>query len=155
MITQSDEASRGVRLEDPSAHTRAVRFATKYAGFVRFDIEQRRPGRGGVMTEYTYEVALGPAAQLFIATLASEEEKVELAAALRDELANSPNPSTQGRYGPNRVGCTHQIVVTGHTVVFSVMSEIELERFGREQGRPAAKSGFYVYDILSPGTAVT
>src|SRR4051812_43348222 len=99
-----------------------------------------------------YEIALGPAAQLFIVTLGSADERRGIAEALRTELENSPNHRTIGTY--DGIRCVHQVLETGHTAVFNSMSHDELDRFGREQHRAAARTGYYVYDILDPGSAI-
>jgi hypothetical protein len=105
------------------------------------------------MQEYTYEVTLGPAALLAIVTLGTSKAKEALADALRSELESSPNPRTHGTY--DGVSCIHQALLTGHTAVFNAMTKAELEALGREGNRRVRSRGFYVYDLLSPGSGIT
>lgn len=114
-----------------------------------------------------YEVVPGPAAIRTILGL-SDLERKELAEALRTELLDGPNADKEVRFdgdmralyyddaGPDDVVYTATPLSFGaYVALHRPMTKEELKRLGREQGRQVAGKGFYVLDILPPGTAFT
>lgn len=113
-----------------------------------------------------YEVVPAPAAIRTILGL-SDPERKELADALRTELLDGPNADKEARFDADMRPCDqacgpNDVVYTGTPLSFGAyvavhrpMTKEELERLRREQGRRVAGRGFYVLDILPPGTAFT
>lgn len=119
-------------------------------------------------TGIAYEVVLAPAAIRTLLSLPEPGDRKELAAALRTELLDGPNASSEFRfdshvsaYSDHRAG-QGKLVYTatplsfgGYTVVHRQMTTEELKRLREEQGRSTARSGVYVIDILSAESAFT
>jgi hypothetical protein len=113
-----------------------------------------------------YEVVLGPAAIRIVVGL-PEPEREELADALRTELLDGPNADKEAHFDSDMRPCDassrpDDVVYTGTPLSFNSYVAIqrpvtgdELERLRQEQHRKVAKLGFYVLDILPPGTAFT
>jgi hypothetical protein len=109
-----------------------------------------------------YEVMPGPAAIRTILGL-SDPERKELADALRTELLDGPNADKEARFDGDMRACgPDDVVYTGTPLSFGAyvaihrrMTKEELKRLRKDQGRKVAGRGFYVLDILPPGTAFT
>ena len=110
-----------------------------------------------------YEVALAPAAIRLFRRLRIQPA---LAEALETELANGPNNGNEIRFdsyvrGGVYPGASQDDVFytatplsyAGYTAVHRPMTEDEIERLRREQGRAMARQGFYVIDILPAESA--
>ena len=109
-----------------------------------------------------YEVVPGPAAIRTILGL-SDPERKELADALRTELLDGPNAGKEARFDGDMRPCgPEDVVYTATPLSFGAyvalhrpMTKEELKQLRRDQGRGVAGRGFYVLDILSPGSAFT
>jgi hypothetical protein len=114
-----------------------------------------------------YEVMPGPAAIRTILGL-SDPERKELTYSLLTELLDGPNADKEVRFDGDMRACDHHtcgpddVVYTATPLNFGAyvalhrrMTREELKRLRRDQGRKVAGSGFYVLDILPPGTAFT
>ena len=107
-----------------------------------------------------YEVVLGPAAIRTVVCLPDRERK-ELAEALRTELLDGPNADKVARFDADMRPCgPDDAVYMGTPLSFGAyvalhrpMTNAELKRLRREQGRRVAVKGFYVPDILHPAAA--
>ena len=112
-----------------------------------------------------YEVALAPAAIRLLRRLQNPDQR-QLAEALQTELANGPNNGNEIRFdsyvhGGVYPGASQDDVFytatplsyAGYTAVHRPMTEDEIERLRREQGRAMARQGFYVIDILPAESA--
>jgi hypothetical protein len=119
-------------------------------------------------TDKPYEVILGPAAIRIVLGLRDPDDRKELAYALRTELTGGPNADKELRFdsdgnAPDYVvpGLPSGHVYTaiplsfnGYTALYRRLTEGELRRLRREQGRPVSRfGGFYVFDLLSAGSA--
>ena len=113
-----------------------------------------------------YEVMPGPAAIRTILGL-SDPERKELAYALLTELLDGPNADKEARFDGDMRACDptcgpDDAVYTATPLTFGAyvalhrrMTKEELKRLRQDQGRKVAGRGFYVLDILPPGTAFT
>jgi hypothetical protein len=85
----------------------------------------------------------------------------ELADALLTELINGPNsgrelrfdadgrdPGDTGHGGTRRIYTATPLSFKGFVAVHRAMTEAELSRLAREQQRPVAPRGAYVFDVL-------
>ena len=112
-----------------------------------------------------YEVALAPAAIRLFQRLKNLDQR-QLAEALQTELANGPNNGNEIRFdsyvrgsvdpgaGQDDVFYTATpLSYAGYTAVHRPMTEDEIQRLRREQGRTMALQGFYVIDILPAESA--
>jgi hypothetical protein len=113
-----------------------------------------------------YEVVLAPAAIRTLLDLPEAGGRKELADALRTELLNGPNASSEFKfdsdmsaYSDPAEGNSEMIYTAtplsfgGYTVVHRKMTAEELARLEREQGRSTARRGFYIIDIFSAESA--
>jgi hypothetical protein len=113
-----------------------------------------------------YEVVLGPAAKRFVLGMRDANDRKELADALRVELVNGANAGKAwrfDRYGdrvppdpsppPDGTYKALPLSFGGDTVVYRLLTRDELKRLHQEQGRPVARQGFFVLDVLTPESA--
>jgi hypothetical protein len=114
--------------------------------------------------DVVYEVTLGPAAQRFVLGMKNPNDRKELADALREELGGGPNELRFDSAGRASAGDDPgapageqyravPLTFGGYTAVYRSLTRDELRQLRREQGRPVAKEGFFLFDILSPESA--
>lgn len=111
-----------------------------------------------------YAVTLGPAAERLIRSLANP---VPLVDSLATELEKGPNADNEVRYDRNIELCPGTSAPSGviytatplsigaYTAIHRPMTDGELVRLEKEQGRPVADHGFFVIDILPPELGFT
>jgi hypothetical protein len=109
-----------------------------------------------------YEVTMGPAAHRAVLNLLYADRK-GLADALRTELLDGPNADKEIWFdadmrplthpGGSRVYVAVPLTFDAYVAVHRPMTKEELGRLGKEQHRRVAAAGFFVLDILGPGTA--
>lgn len=103
-----------------------------------------------------YEVVPGPGANRTVLGLSSGVQQKELAHSLMTELVDGPNADKEVQFDVDGVHYTATpLSFGGYVAIHRPMTREELKRLGREQGRRIASQGFFVPDILPPGSAVT
>jgi hypothetical protein len=104
-----------------------------------------------------YEVCLAVAAREVVLRLGSDADRKDLAVALREELGDDgPNAQHQYPFCLLDDGYKYTAVplsFRGFVAVYRRMTDAELHRFGKEQGRKVGKLGYLLADLLPPESA--
>ena len=105
------------------------------------------------MMSTRYEVTMGPAATRAVLSLPHADRK-GLADALRTELLNGPNADKVVSFdAADRVYSSIPLTFDAYVAVYRSLTQDELRKLGRQERRRAAATGFYILEILDPGTA--
>ena len=102
-----------------------------------------------------YEIVLGPAARRAVLGLETQQNKDDLADALRTELDGGPNLHHEYPFqiGNGEVYTATPLSFKGWTAVHRRLTTEELRRLEDEQGRQVEASGFLLFDFLRPQSA--